>query len=269
MNFRGDTVLHPTDDMLSGPYPARPRALLAKATMIVAGLTVFGGAGWGQSNEAQRCLSPGPSDAVITACTRLIDSGQLKPAEAGPAYLHRSAAERNQGQFDAALRDADVVLRLDPKSLDAYMVRGTIYGIKKDLDAAIGDFDVVLRLEPDHIEAHANRGAAYAQKHDIEAALRDFDAVVRLEPRSSAAYYQRGMAYRLAGRHDSAFQDFTTAVRLAPENAFALTDLATCYLDGLGVEKDRKKGAELLDKAAQKGFAPAKEMLARLNPARP
>src|SRR6266446_10087971 len=122
MNFRGDTVLHPTDDMLSGPYRGRPRARLAKATVIVAGLTVFGGAGWGQSNEAQRCLSPGPSDAVITACTRLINSGQLKPAEAGPAYLHRSAAERNQGQFDAALRDADVVLRLDPKSLDAYMV---------------------------------------------------------------------------------------------------------------------------------------------------
>ena len=58
-------------------------------------------------------------------------------------------------------------------------------------------------------------------------------------------------------------------MRLAPENPLALTDLAICYLDGLGVERDRRKGAELLDKAGQKGFAPAKEMLARLNQAKP
>ncbi len=77
------------------------------------------------------------------------------------------------------------------------------------------------------------------------------------------------MAYRLAGQHNRAFQDFTAAVRLAPENPLALTDLAICYLDGLGVEQDPKLGSELLGKAAQKGFPLAKEMLARINQAKP
>jgi tetratricopeptide (TPR) repeat protein len=261
--------LYQTDDMRFGPHRGRSRTLLANVAVIAVGLIASAAAGRAQSNATQDCLSAGPPDAVIVACTRLIESQQLKPAEAARVYLRRSAAERSKAQFDAALRDADTALRLDPKSLDAYMVRGTIYGIKKDFDAAIRDFDAVLRHDPNHVEARANRGAAYAQKHDVEAALRDFDAVVRLDPQSSAAYYQRGMAYRLAGRHDNAFHDFTTAVRLAPENAFALTDLAICYLDGLGIEKDRKRGAELLDKAAQKGFAPAREMLNRLNQTKP
>jgi tetratricopeptide (TPR) repeat protein len=254
--------------MHSGPYRHRP-SLIAFALVITAGLVVADGSAGAQSNDRQDCLSPAPPDTVIAACSRLIESQKLSPLELSRAHLHRAAAERNEGQFDAAFRDTDAALRLDPESVDAHMLRSTIYRTKKDLDAAIREYDVVLQLQPNHIEAHADRGASFALKNELTAALRDFDAVVRLDPESSAAYYQRGMAYRLAGQHNRAFQDFTAAVRLAPENPLALTDLATCYLDGLGVEKDRKKGVELLDKAAQKGFPPAKDMLARINQAKP
>ncbi len=239
------------------------------APVIFAGLIVACAFARAQSNDAQDCLSPGHPDAVIAACTRLIESRQSSAPELGRAYIHRGAAERNKDQLDAALRDEDAALRLDPQSVDAHMVRGTVYAMRKDFNAAIGEFDAVLRIEPNHLEAHAHRGAAYAQKHEIEAALRDFNAVARLDPQSSAAFYQRGMAYRLAGQHDRACRDFATAVQLAPDNPLALTDLATCYLDGLGVEKDPKRAAELLSKAAQKGFPPAKEMLTRLNQGKP
>ena len=253
--------------MLFGPRLAPPRALMPVpfALVVFAGLIVACAFARAQSSDAQDCLSPGRPDAIIAACSRLIESRQSSAAELARAYLHRGAAERNKGQLDAALRDEDAALRLDPKSIDAHMVRGTVYGIKKDFTAAIRDFDAVLQIEPNHLEAHANRGAAYAQNHEIEAALRDFDAVVLLDPQSSAAFYQRGMAYRLAGRHDRACRDFATAVQLAADNPLALTDLATCYLDGLGLEKDPKRAAELLSKAAQKGFPPAQQMLTRLN----
>jgi tetratricopeptide (TPR) repeat protein len=241
-----------------------PFALVVFASLIVACALARA-----QSNDAQGCLSPGRPDAIIAACTRMIESRQSSAAELGRAYISRGAAERDKGQLDAALRDEDEALRLDPKSVDAHMVRGTVYGMKKDFNAAVGEFDAVLQIEPNHVAAHAYRGAAYVQKHEIEAALRDFDVVVRLDPQSSAAFYQRGMAYRLAGRHDPACRDFATAVQLAPDNPLALTDLATCYLDGLGGEKDPKRAAELLSKAAQKGFPPAKEMLSRLNQGKP
>jgi tetratricopeptide (TPR) repeat protein len=262
---------HCTDRMLAGPRLSPPRALMriSFAWVIFVGVVVPCASARAQSNDARDCLSPGRPDDVIAACTRLIDSRQSSAAELGHAYVRRGAAEANKGQLDAALRDEDAALRLDPKLVDAHMVRGTIYGAKKNFNAAISDFDAVLQIEPNNLDAHAYRGATYLQKHEIEAALRDLDAVARLDPRSSAAFYQRGMAYRLAGQHDRACRDFATAVQLAPDNPLALTDLATCYLDGLGIEKDPKRAAELLSKAAEKGFPPAQEMLTRLNQAKP
>jgi tetratricopeptide (TPR) repeat protein len=247
------------------PCPCRSSKPVPFALVIFAGLVVAFASAWGQPSDVQDCQSPGRPDDVIAACTRLIESRQSSAAELGRAYLSRGAAERNKGELDAALRDEDAALRLDPKSVDAHMVRGGIYGAKKDFNAAISEFDAVLQIEPNHVAAHAYRGAAYAQKHEIDAALRDFDVVVRLDPQSSAAFYQRGMAYRVAGQHDRACRDFATAVQLAPDNPLALTDLATCYLDGRGLEKDPKRAAELLSKAAEKGFPPAKQMLTRLN----
>ena len=257
--------------MLCRPCLSPPCALkpISFALVIFAGLIVACASARAQSNDARDCQSTGRPDDIIAACTGVIESRQSSAAELALAYLRRGAAERNKGQLDAALRDEDKALRLDSKSVDAHMVRGTVYGIRKEFDAAISEFDAVLRIEPNHLDAHAYRGAAYAQKHEIEAALRDFDAVARLDPQSSAAFYQRGMAYRLAGQHDRACRDFATAVQLAPDNPLALTDLATCYLNGLGGEKDPKRAAELLGKAAQKGFPPAKQMLTRLNQGKP
>jgi tetratricopeptide (TPR) repeat protein len=247
-------------------YLSIPHHLLTWAMVVILGLMVAARA---ESGDAQDCLSKGHPATMIAACTRLIESQQLSELGLGRAYLSRAAAERDDGQLDIALRDVDAALRLDPKSVDAHMMRSTVYKTKRDLEAAIREYNTVLQLQPNHIEAHANRGASYMLKHNIAAALLDFDAVVRLDPQSSAAYYQRGMAYRLDGQHIHAFEDFTTAVRLAPGNPLALTDLATCYLDGLGVKKDVERGAELLAKAAQTGFPPAKELLTRLNQRKP
>jgi tetratricopeptide (TPR) repeat protein len=223
----------------------------------------------GQGNETQICGHVEQPDAAITACTQLIDSKRLSIAELAGAYIHRGLAQRNKMRFDAALQDEDAAIRLDPNSNDALTVRGTIYAIRQQPDAAIRDLDAVLHREPNRIDALAARGAAHGEKRDYEAALRDFDLVLRLDPRISLVYHERAMIYRLLGRHDRAFLDFETAVRLAPDNPFALTDLASCYFMGLGVGKDQTRAAELLDKAAQMGFPPAKELLARLNQGKP
>jgi tetratricopeptide (TPR) repeat protein len=226
-------------------------------------------AAFGEDNETQMCRQLDQPDAAITACTQLIDSKRLALAELVDAYIYRGLAQSRRRQFDAALKDEDAALRLDPDSNEALTVRGTIYTIRQEPDAAINDLNVVLRREPNRVDALAARGAAHGEKRDYEAALRDFDLVLRLDPRSSIVYHERAMIYRLLGRHERAFTDFETAVRLAPNNPFALTDLASCYFSGLGVGKDQTRALELLDKAAHLGFPPAKELLARLHQGKP
>jgi tetratricopeptide (TPR) repeat protein len=237
--------------------------------VIASAVTLASSAARGQENELRSCQHVEQLDAAIKACTQLIESKHLTPANLTDAYIHRGAARRNGGQFEGALQDENAALRLDPNSVDALTVRGTIFVIKQQPDAAIHDLDSVLRREPHRADALAARGAAHGQKQEYEAALRDFDEVLQLDPRGFGVYHERAMIYRLLGRHDLAFPDFESAVRLAPDNPFALTDLASCYFMGLGVRKDRTRAAELLGKAAQMGFPPAKELLARLNLAKP
>jgi tetratricopeptide (TPR) repeat protein len=239
------------------------------AAVIALAVTCANNAARGQGNETQICRHMEQPDAAITACTQLIDSKRLSHAELAGAYIHRGMAQRNKRQFDAALQDEDAALRLDPQSNDALTVRGTIFTIKQQPDAAIHDLDAVLGREPNRVDALAARAAAHGEKQEYEAALRDFDHVLQLDPRASGVYHERAMTYRLLGRHDLAFPDFETAVRLAPDNPFALTDLASCYFMGLGVGKDRTRATELLGKAAQMGFPPAKELLTRLNQGTP
>jgi tetratricopeptide (TPR) repeat protein len=246
-----------------------PLLQAARALVFALAVTCAQSAALGESNETQICRQVDDPDAAIAACTQLIDSKRLSPAELVGAYIHRGLAQRNKGQFDAALQDEDTALGLDPNSSEALTVRGTIYTISQKPDAAINDLNVVLRREPNRVDALAARGAAHGEKRDYEAALRDFDLVLRLNPTASTVYHERAMIYRLLGRHERAFTDFETAVRLAPNNPFALTDLASCYFSGLGVGKDQTRALELLEKAANMGFPPAKELLARIHQAKP
>jgi tetratricopeptide (TPR) repeat protein len=217
----------------------------------------------------QGCTLGHRADEVVAACTRVLERPQLAPGDRILAYIIRGAAKRDRRELDAALEDEQAALKLDDTSVLGHLIRGSVYLAKGNFDAAIADFGIVVQHNPDDVQAHAARAGAYIQKRNFVAAIPDLDTVVRLTPQSSAAHHQRGIAYRLAGQPERAFSDFETAVRLDPNTPIAATDLALCYMQGLGVAKNEQRAAELLSKAAKAGFPPAAEMLARLNQGKP
>jgi tetratricopeptide (TPR) repeat protein len=61
----------------------------------------------------------------------------------------------------------------------------------KDYDRAIRDFDVAIKLKPRDAKAFGERGAAWWSKHDYGRALADFNEAVDREPMYAAAYRHR------------------------------------------------------------------------------
>jgi tetratricopeptide (TPR) repeat protein len=238
-------------------------AALAIAFMAAAG------ASHAQEGTLQACRAATTPDAMIAACTRVIDTAAASPADLAVAHLIRGAAKRDKRDLDGAIADETAALALDPKLADAHVIRGILYILKKDNHAALRDFDALLQAEPRNAVVLGHRSAVYMQTKQYANAIRDFDELLRQKPQAGEIHYQRGMAHRLLGQHEQALRDFETAVRLTPDNALAITDLAIAYLDGLGVAKDKKRAAELLDRAAKLGFAPAKQMLERVNAGKP
>jgi tetratricopeptide (TPR) repeat protein len=140
------------------------------------------------------------------------------------AYVGRGNVYSGQGHYDEALRDYDHALKLNPDLADAYNGRGSVFGYKGQVDAAIRDFNRAIQLEPEFAQAYYNRANAYDAKGEIDAAIDSYDRVIRLRPDHAKAYNSRGSAYDNKGQVDAAMRDYNRAIELQPDLAQAYSN---------------------------------------------
>jgi tetratricopeptide (TPR) repeat protein len=95
-------------------------------------------------------------DAIISRCDSLIGSEKNTQPDRIRAALARAAAYDRLQQYDRAIADYDVALRLDPTQADAFNHRGEVWRKKGDRPRALADFGAAIRLNPDHSPARGN-----------------------------------------------------------------------------------------------------------------
>jgi len=98
----------------------------------------------------------------------------------------------------------------------AYITRGSAYFSKGDYDRAIADFDMAIKLRPKEADAYIKRGFAYDRKDDYNHAIADFGMAITLRPKNASAYTMRADAYEKAGDKDRAIADFRRALEIDP-----------------------------------------------------
>lgn len=74
------------------------------------------------------------------------------------------------------------VIRLSPKSADAYESLGEVYYYKADYDHAIETLQFVKKLDPESDRIECDLGLIFHQKGDTQKALRHFQESVKLSP---------------------------------------------------------------------------------------
>lgn len=85
--------------------------------------------------------------------------------------------------------DVNEVLLIDPKNVDALLIRGSEHQISphKDLAASLADFSAVLSIDPRNTEALIGLGRTYAIMGDVPKAIADLDAALAIKPDLSGA----------------------------------------------------------------------------------
>jgi tetratricopeptide (TPR) repeat protein len=68
---------------------------------------------------------------------------------------------------------------IDAKLTAAYMNRGVAYLGKSEWDLAIADFTMAIKLNPGQYAAYFNRGQAFGAKRERDRAISDFDQAIR------------------------------------------------------------------------------------------
>jgi tetratricopeptide (TPR) repeat protein len=140
----------------------------------------------------------------------------------GFAHACYQAAEFKR-PVKTGLMDCDTALKeetLSPKDRAATHVnRGILHMFERDFDGAIADYDIAIRISPKLAEAYVNKGIAVLHRGSNHGyAVELLSKGLSLDPvRPEVAFYSRGVANEMAGNTREAYYDYNQAAALKPE----------------------------------------------------
>ena len=183
----------------------------------------------------------------------------LKPDQKSKLIYQRGLAKGFLGDTDAAVRDLEDAIRLDPQFLAAYTAvadtlaradrrdaaktafdravkqfpnnplvynnRGMFFQTTNQPEKAVADLTRSIELDPNYFFAYTNRGVTLMLLDKPEAAENDFSASLRINPQQPMVYGLRGTARVAGGKFDEAIADHRKALQMVPNHPSAITDL--------------------------------------------
>lgn len=105
-------------------------------------------------------------------------------------------------------------------------------------EAAINDLSLAIRLDPHNAALHVERGAMYRALYEWDRALDDFNRAIDLDSSFADAYFQRGLLYYSilqtgVETHDEALADFERYLTLTPDGKYI--EQAAAHIDEIDI----------------------------------
>jgi tetratricopeptide (TPR) repeat protein len=228
----------PTKEVTISQAPGnRPRVVVATLTDMV--YTVE--AERGQQIQVRHRGVPGwfnKSEAVLLARAIPFFTARIcRDPKDSEAYNHRAVARQWKGQYDAALKDCDEAIRLQPDSPELYNNRGTLQVERREYDKAQADLNQAIGLRPRYALAYYHRGAMWRVRREYALALKDMDQALELDPKLGTAYTGRGTLFADQKDYAKAIADYRRAVRIDPTDAYAHYHLGRAYFETKDYDK--------------------------------
>ena len=150
----------------------------------------------------------------VSVWSAVIESSKGNNWANAMAFNERGQVHLKTRNKNAALKDINKALKLEPTILRGLMNRANIYEIDNRLDLALKDLNKALELEPDHVEALRIRSVIHGKMNQPELSIIDLDKAITLSPKRADLYNNRGIANSIIGNTDAAVNDFSEAIAL-------------------------------------------------------
>lgn len=140
--------------------------------------------------------------------------------------MNKARASHARGDFAAAARAYEGILKIDPRNHDAAYLLAVAFYQAGRLERAAAGFALAAALNPGRVEPHKDRGLVLMKLGQHEAALASFEIATRLMPGSPELLLNRGLAQKNTGRIAESIESYAAALRLRPDLAEAHNNLA-------------------------------------------
>lgn len=150
----------------------------------------------------------------------------------GQSHLEAGRQAYLAGNYTEAINDLNQATVDDPKSAEAFYLRGSAYygryntaytnsdpaADSEDFYRAATDFTKAIELNHDYAEAYDFRALTFHGLHQPEHALADYNEALRLNPGFEQAYYGRGLVYEELGEPDQAIADYRKFLQISTDS---------------------------------------------------
>ena len=121
------------------------------------------------------------------------------------SYLFRASLYRDLKQYQQAIADYSKAIELDPQNANTWSLRGYANYTFAYYDLAIQDYSQAIKLDSSSAATnHFDRGLCYNEAGNYEKAISDYSESIRRKPNWQATYYERGRAHYLNRQYQQA-----------------------------------------------------------------
>ncbi len=135
----------------------------------------------------------------------------------GELSMAAGITDYNAKNYREAIVHFNNVLRQNPDSSKAYLLRGHCLANIGERQKAAADYRQFLRLEPALPDGYYFLGFLHSEMGEMDKAIEQYKQALEINPEYFPAVYERSSALRSLGRDDEALKDLDLAVQLKPE----------------------------------------------------
>lgn len=150
-----------------------------------------------------------------------------KNPDAWMAHLNLGWLRLQRGELDAAVRDTEAALRLEPNLPQGHNNLGSAFRTLGRFDAAERAYREALRLKPDDLETRYNLGLVLIDLDRPGEATGHIEAYLLRHPEDAAAFGQLGDAHQSMERLGDAIVAYRASIRINPRDARVRTNLGS------------------------------------------
>jgi tetratricopeptide (TPR) repeat protein len=185
------------------------------------------------AQDSDPCRTAVTPELKVSACTRKIQSDELKDQQLALAHYNRAVAWYQLQRFEDAVADFSKSLEISARpdfKYSAYLFRGVIHDRMGAFEIAVKDFSSAIELMPKNIQAYDARGDSYCFLRRYSLAFSDYNQAIALAPDNPRGYMSRGICYLNQGKRKLALSDARKCQELSKGSG-----ICNGFLEQLGI----------------------------------
>ena len=146
-----------------------------------------------------------------------------------PALYNLLQVQKAQKAFDAALKTAGKLEKLQPKNPEVWNQKGILYELKGMVHEAFSAYQQAIRIDPAFVKAYNNLGVLLYRLHRYKDAIAVFEEALKHVPEDTQTLCNLGAAYNRIKAYEKAEHTLQKAIAIDGNVPGAYVNLGNVY----------------------------------------